>query len=394
MQIGLIGKANVGKSTFFSAATSTPAASGNFPFTTIKPNVGVAHVRTGCACRHFGIEHEHELCRGGTRFVPVKLVDVAGLVPGAHEGRGLGNQFLDDARQADVLIHVVDAAGATDIEGRPVPPGTHDPLEDVAFVQDEFDRWFAGILERDWEKICREAAQKRAKTSEGIAHRFAGLGIKEFEVEAVLQRLGLASRDPADWGERDVAAAAAALRAGTKPMVVAANKADLCPDPGAAGGIAGGAVPCSSETELLLRKAADAGMIRYVPGAGDFEACGAGMQPAQERALDLARSVLSRMPSTGVQEALDSAVFGRLGFVVAYPVEDESRLADKGGRVLPDARLMPPGSTARDLAGTIHADIAAGFLHAIDCKTHQRIGGDHVLADGDVIKVVSTAGRG
>jgi hypothetical protein len=152
LQIGLLGKANVGKSTFFSAATETPVASGNFPFTTIEPNVGVAYVQSDCACKHFGIKHENELCVNGTRFIPIKLIDIAGLVPGAHEGKGLGNQFLDDARQAEVLIHVVDIAGTTDIQGQPVPVGTHDPLEDIAFVQEEFDQWFSDILKREWDR--------------------------------------------------------------------------------------------------------------------------------------------------------------------------------------------------------------------------------------------------
>jgi len=156
LQIGLLGKANVGKSTFFSAATETPVPSGNFPFTTIEPNIGVAYVKADCACKHFGIQHENELCINGTRLIPVKLIDVAGLVPGAHEGKGLGNQFLDDARQAEILIHVVDIAGSTDIQGQPVPVGTHDSLEDIVFVQDEFDQWFSDILKREWDKITRE----------------------------------------------------------------------------------------------------------------------------------------------------------------------------------------------------------------------------------------------
>ncbi|MDX1441847.1 MAG: GTPase, partial [Nitrosopumilaceae archaeon] len=163
MQIGLLGKANVGKSTFFSAATETPVPSGNFPFTTIEPNIGVAYVKTNCACKHFGIAHKNEFCNEGVRFIPVKLIDVAGLVPGAHEGKGLGNQFLDDARQAEVLIHVVDIAGTTDIQGQPVPAGSHNPLEDVEFVQNEFDQWFVNILQREWDKITREIDQKRAK---------------------------------------------------------------------------------------------------------------------------------------------------------------------------------------------------------------------------------------
>ena len=179
LQIGLLGKANVGKSTFFSAATETPVPIGNFPFTTIQPNIGVAYVQANCACKHFGIKHQNQLCVNGTRFIPVKLIDVAGLVPGAHEGKGLGNQFLEDARQAEVLIHVVDIAGTTDIQGHPVPIGTHNPLEDVEFVEDEFDQWFIDILRREWDKLTREIEQKRAKITDGIAKRFTGLGIKD-----------------------------------------------------------------------------------------------------------------------------------------------------------------------------------------------------------------------
>ncbi len=191
MQIGLLGKANVGKSTFFSAATETPVPTGNFPFTTIEPNVGIAYVKADCACKYFEISHENPLCVNKIRFIPVKLIDVAGLVPGAYEGKGLGNQFLDDARQAEVLIHVVDIAGTTDIQGQPVPAGTHDPIEDVEFVQNEFDLWFVNILQREWDKITREIDQKRAKLTDGIAKRFTGLGIKDFQVHQALQKLKL-----------------------------------------------------------------------------------------------------------------------------------------------------------------------------------------------------------
>ncbi|MFB5625110.1 MAG: GTPase, partial [Nitrosopumilus sp.] len=203
MQIGLLGKANVGKSTFFSAATETPVPTGNFPFTTIEPNIGVAYVQAECACKHFEIPHNNPLCVNKIRFIPIKLIDVAGLVPGAHEGKGLGNQFLDDARQAEVLIHVVDIAGTTDIQGQPVPVGTHDPLEDVEFVRNEFDQWFANILERDWDKITREIDQKRAKLTDGITKRFTGLGIKDFQVQEALQKLNLISKNPKEWSETD-----------------------------------------------------------------------------------------------------------------------------------------------------------------------------------------------
>lgn len=395
MQIGLLGKANVGKSTFFSAATQTPVASGNFPFTTIEPNIGVAYVKADCACKHFKIEHQNELCVKGTRFVPVKLIDVAGLVPGAHEGKGLGNQFLDDARQAQILIHVVDIAGTTDIQGQPVPPGSHNPLEDIKFVQDEFDQWFADILKRDWDKITREIHQKRAKITDGIAKRFTGLGIKDFQVQKVLQKLDLISKDPKEWHDDDVITFARDLRKNTKPMIIAANKADLCLDLEIIKKIDEDAIPCSAETELLLRKASKAGLVNYSSGDEGFTIIkGEEIAPPQQKALDLVQSVFEKIPTTGIQKILNTAVFDLLNFIVVYPVEDETKLTNKDNVILPDTKLLPEESTAKDLAELIHADIAKGFLHAIDCKTKQRISGDQKLKNGDVIKIVSTLSRG
>ena len=395
MQIGLLGKANVGKSTFFSAATETPVASGNFPFTTIDPNVGVAYVKTNCACQHFKIQHKHELCVNGIRLIPIKLIDVAGLVPGAHEGKGLGNQFLDDARQAQVLIHVVDIAGTTDIQGQPVPIGTHDPLKDIEFVQDEFDQWFMDILKREWDKITREIDQKRAKLTDGISKRFTGLGIKDRQVQEVLQKLGLISRNPKEWSISDIELFVKELRKNTKPMIIAANKADLCQDLDILKQISDTVIPCSAETELLLRKASKSGTIHYSSGDSGFTiATGKDLLPAQQKALDLVKSVFTKIPSTGIQKILDTAVFDSLNFIVVYPVEDESKLTNKNGIVLPDTKLLPQDSTAKDLANLIHADIAKGFLHAIDCKTKQRISGDQKLKNGDVIKIVSTLSRG
>ena len=395
MQIGLLGKANVGKSTFFSAATETPVASGNFPFTTIEPNVGVAYVKAECACKHFKIQHENELCVNGTRFIPIKLIDVAGLVPGAHEGKGLGNQFLDDARQAEVLIHVVDIAGTTDIQGQPVPVGTHDPLEDIEFVQDEFDQWFTDILKREWDKITREIDQKRAKLTDGITKRFTGLGIKDYQVHEILQKLGFVSRNPKEWNDLDIQTFVKELRRKTKPMIIAANKADLCQDFNILKKIPDTVIPCSAETELLLRKASKSGIINYSSGDDNFTLIeGKEILPPQQNALNLVRSVFSKIPSTGIQKILNTAVFDSLKLIVVYPVEDETKLTNKDGVILPDTKLLPQDSTAKDLAGLIHADIAKGFLHAIDCKTKQRISGDQKLKHGDVIKIVSTLSRG
>ena len=397
MQIGLLGKANVGKSTFFSAATETPVQIGNFPFTTIQPNVGIAYVNTTCACKYFKIQHKNALCVSGIRFIPIKLIDVAGLVPGAHEGKGLGNQFLDDARQAEVLIHVVDISGSTDIQGQPVNIGTHDPREDIKFVEDEFDFWFKQILEREWSKLSKEIEKKSTEIVNGITDRFSGLGVKDYQVHTILQNLNLLTKKPTEWNDSDLTEFAQVLRKKTKPMLIAANKADLCKDLEIIDELHKNydIVNCSAETELLLKKAAKARLIDYISGNEMFVVNkNVDISPPQKEALNLVENVLSKLNSTGIQTALNSAVFRILKLIVVFPVEDETKLSNKDGEVLPDAKLLSENSTAKNLAETIHQDIAKGFLYAIDVKTKQRIGADHQLKNGDVIKIVSSLSRG
>jgi ribosome-binding ATPase YchF (GTP1/OBG family) len=397
MQIGLLGKANVGKSTFFSAATETPVQIGNFPFTTVQPNVGIAYVNTTCACKHFKIEHRNPLCVYGMRFIPVKLIDVAGLVPGAHEGKGLGNQFLDDARQAEVLIHIVDISGSTDIQGQPVNIGTHDPREDIKFVEDEFDFWFKQILEREWSKLSKEIEKKSTKLVDGITDRFSGLGVKDYQVHEVLQNLDLLTKKPTEWNDSVLTKFAQMLRKKTKPMLIAANKADLCKDLDITNELHKDRdiVNCSAETELLLKKAAKANLIDYIPGNEKFVINkNVDISTPQKEALNLVESVLSKLNSNVIQTALNSAIFRVLKLIVVFPVEDETRLSNKDGKVLPDAKLLSENATAKNLAETIHQDIAKGFLYAVDVKTKQRIGADHQLKNGDVIKIVSSLSTG
>ena len=397
MQIGLLGKANVGKSTFFSAATETPVQIGNFPFKTVQPNVGIAYVNTTCSCKHFKIEHRNPLCVYGMRFIPVKLIDVAGLVPGAHEGKGLGNQFLDDARQAEVLIHIVDISGSTDIQGQPVNIGTHDPREDIKFVEDEFDFWFKQILEREWPKLLNEIEKKSTKLVSGITDRFSGLGVKDYQVHEVLQNLDLLTKKPTEWNDSVLTKFAQMLRKKTKPMLIAANKADLCKDLDITNELHKDRdiVNCSAETELLLKKAAKANLIDYIPGNEKFVINkNVDISTPQKEALNLVESVLSKLNSTGIQTALNSAIFRVLKLIVVFPVEDETRLSNKDGKVLPDAKLLSENATAKNLAETIHQDIAKGFLYAVDVKTKQRIGADHQLKNGDVIKIVSSLSTG
>jgi ribosome-binding ATPase YchF (GTP1/OBG family) len=397
--IGLIGKANVGKSTFFNAATELAVTSANYPFTTIEPNVGVAYARVKCVCREFGVQDNpvHSMCVDGNRFIPVKIVDVAGLVPGAHTGKGLGNKFLDDARQADALIHVVDASGSTDSNGRPVPPGTGDPIYDVTFVEEEFDLWMASIIGRDWGKTAREAESQGQKLEQMLAKRLSGLSISEPLVAAAIQASGLAIKKPVMWTDQDILAFCKVLRSRAKPFVIAANKADLPTaeeniDKMKAAGL--NVVPCASEAEALLRKASKKGILHYLPGDGSFEVRpNVSLSPQQQKALDIVKGLIEKYGSTGVQEAVNVACFKLLRLIAVYPVEDEFKLSDKKGNVLPDVRLLPLGSNAKDLAGTVHADLAKGFLYAVDARTKQRIGADHELKDGDVIKIVSASSR-
>ena len=400
MIIGLIGKANVGKSTFFNAATELAVPAANYPFTTIEPNVGVAYARIKCACREFGVQDNpvHSMCIDGNRFIPIKLIDVAGLVPGAHAGKGLGNKFLDDARQADALIHVVDASGSTDSAGKTVPAGTADPMFDVQFVEEEFDLWMSAILSRDWSKTAREAENQGQKLEQMLAKRFSGLAIPEHLISATVHESGLSLKKPTQWSDEDIKQFCRLLRVKAKPFVVAANKSDL---PSAEANIAKikgaglAVVPCASEAEAMLKKASKKGILHYLPGDNSFEVKpGVALNDAQKKALDIVHALIAKYGSTGVQEAINIACFQLLRLIAVYPVEDDLRLSDKNGNVLPDVRLLPEGSTAKDLAATVHADLAKGFLYAVDARTKQRIGADHKLKGGDVIKIVSAASRG
>ena len=400
MLLGLMGKANVGKSTFFNAATDLDVQCENYPFTTISPNVGIAYARVRCVCREFGIQDNpiHSLCIDGIRFIPVRLMDIAGLIPGASKGKGLGNKFLDDARQADALIHVVDAAGSTDAEGRPVSLGTGDPLYDVQFVEEELDQWLASILGRDWSKLVRESSNQNVKLEHTISARLSGLSINETQIVNAIGESGLSAGEAAKWSDHDIFSFCKILRVRSKPIVVAANKADLQsaePGIGRISDARENVIPCSSELELLLRRASRRKIIEYLPGDSGFKINEAAtINEKQKQALQKARTFLSKYGSTGIQEAINTAIFSSLKFIVVYPVEDELKLVDKKGNVLPDAHLLPLNSTPRDLAEKIHAEIGKGFLYAIDARSKMRLGADYRLKNNDVIKIVSATRSG
>jgi ribosome-binding ATPase YchF (GTP1/OBG family) len=398
--IGVIGKPNTGKSTFFSAATLVAAEIANYPFTTIKPNRGVGYVRTQCVHQEFKVQDnpKNSLCLDGVRLVPVELIDIAGLVPGAWEGRGLGNQFLDEIRRADALVHIVDASGGTDCEGKTCKPGEHDPLEDVKFLEREITMWMVTILKKDWSKIARTAEADKKGIASHLEDRLTGLGIKRQYVGEAIRGANLNVDKPATWTDEDFYRFVDTLRRISKPMLIVANKIDL---PTAKANIERLkkldyiVIPCSAEAELGLRRAAEKQLIDYKPGDGNFKI----LQPeklsaGQIKALEaIKEKILSTNGSTGVQEAINTAYFKLLDMITVYPVEDLEHLSDHNGRILPDAYLVPKGTTARQFAYIIHTELGESFIYAVDARDKRRIGEDAILKDRDVISIVSAKKR-
>jgi ribosome-binding ATPase YchF (GTP1/OBG family) len=391
ISIALAGKPNAGKSTFYTAATRADVDIANYPFTTIDANRGVTHVRTECPCLDREERCGNENCRAGKRYVPVELYDVAGLVPGAHEGKGLGNQFLDELTNADAIVNVIDASGATNEEGEPVEVGAHDPIEDIDFIEEEMDMWLTGIVDDNWESVERKSRSPDFDVDEALADMLTGFGATEADVAASLRSLDYPD-DPIQWTDEHREALARDVRERTKPIIVAANKIDVAPEENVERllDLDKPVIPTTAEGELALRNAADADLIEYDPGDHEFEIVGE-LSEGQETALNDLRGVMERWDGTGVQGALNYAVYDLLDQVTAYPVQDQSKWTDATGNVLPDAFLLSDGSTPVDLAYAVHSDIGDGYLHAVDARSSREVGEGYELEEGDVIKIVSTA---
>lgn len=386
VSIALAGKPNSGKSTFFKAVTLSNVEIANYPFTTINANHGVAYARTNCPCRELKLDCGN--CREGVRFVPIEMIDVAGLVPDAHKGKGLGNEFLDNLRQAKAIIHVIDASGGTDIEGNPVPVGSHDPLGDIAFLEHEITMWMAGILKRNWERLSRKVNAEGLRIEETIAAQLEGAGITEGHVKTVLSNMRLPRDKPQVWTEEQIIQLSDMLRAQSKPMVLAANKIDLASQENIDNLVKIGAIPVSGATEVVLRLADKSGAIKYIPGDADFVESPK-LSDAQKDALTKIRTLMKKNGGTGIHKCINETVFKLLDLIVVYPVEDENRFTDKHGKILPDAFLMKKGSNPKDLAFMVHTDIGKSFLYAVDARTKMRLGEKHELKNGDIVKIVS-----
>jgi len=396
MEVGVVGKPNVGKSTLFNALTLLDVPMAPYPFTTTTPNRGVGAVRVPCPHAEKGAACTpgNAKCVEGTRWVPVNLVDVPGLVPGAHEGKGLGHQFLDDLRAADGFLHVVDASGGTTAEGVLAPVGSHDPAEEVRWLEDELVDWVAGILAKDFVRHARGVELDGTKVEEFLHARLTGLSISPSAIATALRNSPVDRDRPSTWTEAERRRLAAALLTAAKPRLVAANKADritveqfgtlktsIEPVP---------AAPTCAEAELTLRRAARAQLVRYRPGDADFvETDPTKLTPAQHHALQEIRGMMHRWGGTGVQAAIERMVFDRLGQMVVFPVEDEHRWTDTRGRVLPDALIVPAHTPARALAYRVHTELGENFIRAIDGRSHRALAADHPLEPGAVVRIVA-----
>ena len=394
MLIGLVGKPSAGKSTFFKAATLAEVAIAEYPFTTIKPNHGVGYVKIECIDKEFTVkcQPKHGFCLKGNRFVPFELMDVAGLVPGSSEGKGMGNQFLDDLRSADIFIHIVDVSGTTDSEGKPVKD--HDVTKDVLFLEDELNKWYYNILMKAWKSFARNTEVENVSFSEAVAKQFSGLKITEDHVKKTLSVANLPEK-PSTWNNDHILFFASELRRESKPTIIAANKVDLEKGkenyqkikiryPGLM------VFPCSADSELALREAAKTKLIDYVPGEKDFQIKGDLTEKQNQALTKIKENVLKVFEEgTGVQDILNKVVFDILKNKAVFPVDSANKLTDSKGNILPDCLLLPEGSTALDFAYALHTDFGDNFIKAIDAKTKRIVGKEYELKQGDVLEIVT-----
>lgn len=395
MLIGLVGKPSAGKSTFFKAATLSEVEIASYPFTTIKANRGVGYVKIDCLDKEFGVDCNpaHGFCLNHNRFVPVELMDVAGLVPGASEGKGLGNQFLNDLRLADAFIHIVDMSGETDSEGKPVE--SHNPLKDIEFLDKELDNWYFNFLLKAWKIFVKRINTSDENFSEAVSKQFSGLKVTEENVKQALRELTLPAK-PISWKDDDLKKFSSLLRRLSKPTIIAANKMDL---PNAEKNYKRVkekfpktfTVPCSADSELALRRASKSGVIDYIPGEKTFEIReSVELSGEQKKGLDKIReNVLEKFEfGTGVQEVLNKSVFELLDYVAVFPAS-ANKLGDSKGNILPDCFLLPKGSTALDFAFYLHTDFGKNFIKAIDARTKRALGKNYELKHRDALEIVT-----
>jgi ribosome-binding ATPase YchF (GTP1/OBG family) len=402
VRIGPIGKTNAGKTTFFNAATLQNAEISNYPFTTKTPNTGIGQAATICVHRELGLREDNpknSQCVEGWRMIPIEIIDLPGLIKGASEGRGLGNQFLAVASQSDVLLHVIDASGSIDAEGKIASPGVGDPLADIEDIEQELAMWYLHLFSNNLDKVVRlQKTRSGTDFSDALSESMQGIGVTHDHINQALKKTKLFGEDVENWNSSQSLDFAWALREISKPTLIVANKIDV---PEAAKNFSRIresyrdiiVVPASAESELTLRRAEQTGVIKYSPAAERFEiAKGAKLSDRQQRALShITKAILGEYLRTGVQFAINVAVFKLLRMNSIYPVSDLNKFSDKSGNILPDVFLMRDGANVSDLASSIHSDLAKGLLYAVDARTGIRLPVEYQLKDRDVLSIVSAS---
>ena len=397
IKIGLVGKTNTGKTTFFNAATLAGGEVSTYPFTTKKPQKALGNAITPCVHTEFNIKDnpKNSKCIDGWRFIPIELIDLPGLIKDAWAGKGLGNQFLSVATQSDAILHVVDVSGSIDAAGRITEVGNGDPIADVSDIEEELIMWYLKLLEGNRDKISK-LIQSETEPIVAITDVFRGIGVKESHVKETLHVTGLEDKHFENFDMHDSKKFAAYLRKISKPTLIVANKIDV---PGAEKNfdrlrekyVDTIIIPASTDSELSLRKAEQKGLIKYVPGSEQFEILQKDkLNKKQLDALDfITQGILGEYMRTGVQFAINVTVFKLLKMNSIYPVADAEKLSDKKGHVLPDLILLKDGATVEDLAKEIHTDLTKGLLYAKDVRYGVRLPVNYQLRDRDVVSLVS-----
>ncbi|MFX1310800.1 MAG: YchF-related putative GTPase [Promethearchaeota archaeon] len=398
--IGIIGKPSAGKSTFLNAACMTHAKVSELPFTTIDPNKGIAYVKTNCMCKKLNLKDnpKNSICIEGNRFIPVNLLDVAGLVPDAHKGKGLGNKFLNDLSKADILIHILDISGELDKTGKRIALGENDPYEDIIFLEKEINLWFKEIIERsDWTKFLKSYSREKTKFIEALYKRLSGVRVKKKHILLAIKNSGLENKDPINWTDDDLYDFSKIVRENSKPILVVANKIDK--ENGLRNLVKlkekynNYVIPCSALAEYVLRKYHEDKIIKYIPGSNNFQILNHNkLKPEELETLEKIRGkILGDLNETGVQNAINHAVFKIANQICVFPVSDINTFTDHDNNVLPDVFLVEKGTTLKDFVqDNIHTDLAEHFMFGIDALIKKRLGENYELKHNDVIKIVSS----
>jgi len=396
LTFAIIGKTNVGKTTLFNAATLLDEKISNYPFTTTEPNQGIAHVCDLCVCRELGVEDApvNSACLDGWRYIPVRIIDVPGLVKDAWKGKGLGNRFLSAIGQADALIHVVDASGSIDEEGKISQPGSGNPVQDVMNIEMEIELWISHIIDRNRPNIIRDASN--SSFEEELNKALTGIKTRPEHIVQALEVSELAEKPFPEWTPEDTLEFSHRLLPIIKPTLIIANKMDL---PTAEENLEklneyyshSLVAATSAEAELALRRADKSGLIRYSPGQELFKVLDENrLTLDQKKAIQyIEEKIMFKYMRTGIQQALNTLAFKLLRKNMVYPVSNEAKFSDGDGNILPDVHLMENDDQPIDLARTVHSRLAENFILAIDARTGLRLPKDYSLRHRDVVKIMT-----